>query len=113
MSVPGAEEILSQGILHVPARFVHERCQKKIPAVLNRRYSNEDYAGYQSGFACHRFSFIRGNLELLPIVLLSSPITRMIGQVGHGAHFEEVSMKKLVPIPPDSLKRLKKDTNGG
>ena len=33
----------------------------------------------------------------------------MIGQVGHGAHFEEVSMKKLVPIPPESLKRLKKD----
>jgi hypothetical protein len=42
MSVSRPEEILTQGILHVPARFPHERSQQKIPAVLNRRYCDED-----------------------------------------------------------------------
>src|SRR5437870_13547577 len=56
VSVPGAEKILSQRVFHVTASFVHQRGQQKIPAVLNRRYGDEDDPGHHSGFASHRFS---------------------------------------------------------
>jgi hypothetical protein len=53
MGMTGAEEILTEGVVHVTAALVHQRGEQKITAVLNCGYSDENNPGHHSRIASH------------------------------------------------------------